>query len=57
MTISRRRVVAGLGAAALTPIVAGEAFGQSQSSADRAFAALAARYIDQSMRLGPIGAT
>lgn len=41
----------------LAPIVAGEALGQNQSAADRAFATLAHRYLDQAMRLSPVSAT
>jgi uncharacterized protein (DUF885 family) len=57
MNTSRRWVVAALGSTVLVPLVAGEAFGQSQSGADRAFAALARRWLDQSMRLSPVQAT
>jgi uncharacterized protein (DUF885 family) len=57
MTTSRRAVIALLGSAALLPVVAGDAFGEAQSGADRALAALAARWLDQSMRLSPVSAT
>ncbi|MBS0383822.1 MAG: DUF885 family protein, partial [Proteobacteria bacterium] len=57
MKTTRRLVVAGLGSTMLAPIVAGEALGQSQSAADRAFASLAHRWLDQSMRLSPVSAT
>jgi uncharacterized protein (DUF885 family) len=57
MIHSRRRVIAGLTAASLTPIVAGNAFGQSVGRADRAFAGLAKRWVDAMLRLGPVAAT
>ncbi len=57
MKTTRRLVVAGLGSTVLAPIVAGEALGQNQSAADRAFATLAHRYLDQAMRLSPVSAT
>src|SRR6185312_5260458 len=57
MKTTRRLVVAGLGSTMLVPIVAGEALGQSQSAADRAFATLAHRWLDETMRQGPVTAT
>jgi uncharacterized protein (DUF885 family) len=57
MTTSRRNVIALLSSAALLPVVAGDAFGAPQSGADRALAALAARWLDQAMRLSPVTAT
>ena len=57
MHATRRRVVTALGSTVLIPIVAGDAFGQTQSGADRAFSALARRWLDQSMRLSPVSAT
>jgi uncharacterized protein (DUF885 family) len=57
MKTSRRRVVAALGATMLVPLIAGPAAAQTQSSADRAFARLSARWLDQSMRLAPSSAT
>ncbi|MBI3440000.1 MAG: DUF885 family protein, partial [Proteobacteria bacterium] len=57
MKTTRRLVVAGLGSTMLMPIVAGEALGQSQSAADRAFATLAHRWLDESMRQSPVSAT
>jgi uncharacterized protein (DUF885 family) len=57
MTPSRRRVVAALGSTMLVPLLAGPAFAQQRSSADRAFERLSARWLDQSMRLAPSQAT
>ncbi len=57
MKTTRRLVVAGLGSTMLAPIVAGEALGQNQSAADRAFATLAHRWLDETMRQGPVTAT
>ena len=57
MKTTRRRVVAALGSTMLVPIVAGHALGQSQSRADRAFAALAHLWFDETMRQGPVNAT
>jgi uncharacterized protein (DUF885 family) len=57
MSTTRRRVVTALGSTMLMPIVAGDAFGETQSGADRAFSSLAQRWLDQSMRLSPVGAT
>jgi uncharacterized protein (DUF885 family) len=57
MHTTRRRVVTALGSTVLIPIVAGDAFGQTQSAADRAFSSLAQRWLDQSMRLSPVSAT
>jgi uncharacterized protein (DUF885 family) len=57
MLTTRRLVVTALGSAVIMPIVAGEALAVAQSGADRVFAALAARWLDRSMRLGPVGAT
>jgi len=57
MKTSRRRVVAALGSSMLVPLMGGDAFAQSSSRADRAFAALSRRWIDRSMRYSPISAT
>src|SRR5262249_29161481 len=57
MKTTRRLVVAGLGSSMLVPIVAGEALGQTQSRADRGFATLAHRWLDETMRQGPVNAT
>jgi uncharacterized protein (DUF885 family) len=57
MTPSRRRVLLALGSSALVPKFAASAAAQDQSRADRAFAALSARWLDRSMRLSPISAT
>lgn len=56
MNTSRRRVVAALGTTMLVPFIAGDALAQS-SRADRAFEALARRWLDQSMRMSPVSAT
>lgn len=57
MQMSRRGVVAALGSTMLMPIVAGQALGAAQSSADKDFAALAKKWLDQSMKLSPVSAT
>jgi uncharacterized protein (DUF885 family) len=57
MLQSRRHLLAGLGAAGLVPIVAGDAQGQPVGRADRAFSALAKRWVDAMLRLGPVSAT
>jgi uncharacterized protein (DUF885 family) len=57
MTPSRRRVLSALGSTALVSSFVGPAFAQNESRADRAFAALAARWLDRSLRLSPISAT
>ncbi|MFT3727388.1 MAG: DUF885 domain-containing protein [Terricaulis sp.] len=57
MHTTRRRVVTALGSTVLIPIAAGDAFGATQSAADRAFSSLAQHWLDQSMRLSPVGAT
>src|SRR5262249_52354012 len=57
MKTTRRLVVAGLGSTMLVPIVAGEALGGAQGAADRAFATLAHRWLDETMRQGPVTAT
>jgi uncharacterized protein (DUF885 family) len=57
MKTSRRRVVAALGSTMLVPLLGAPAFAQEQSSADRAFERLGARWLDRSMRLSPISAT
>jgi uncharacterized protein (DUF885 family) len=57
MLQSRRRVIAGLGAAGFVPIAAGDAHAQTTSRPDRAFAALAKRWVDAMLRLGPVAAT
>jgi uncharacterized protein (DUF885 family) len=57
MKTSRRRVVAALGSSMLAPLLGAPAFAQSASRADRAFNALSRRWLDQTLRTGPIGAT
>jgi uncharacterized protein (DUF885 family) len=57
MNTTRRRVVAALGSTMLVPLIAGPAFAQQRSAADRAFERLSARWLDQSMRLAPSNAT
>lgn len=57
MKTSRRRVVLALGSAMLAPLMAGEAFAQNSSRADRAFEALGRRWLDRSMRFSPVSAT
>ena len=57
MNMSRRGVVAALGSTMLIPLVAGQALGAAQSKADQDFAALAKRWLDESMRLSPVSAT
>ncbi len=58
MKISRRSAIAALGSTMLMPLVAGEVLGKAQSGgADHAFADLARNWVDQSMRLSPVGAT
>jgi len=57
MKLSRRTLAAGLGAVIAAPIVAGDAFGAPRSRADRAFSALAAKWLDGIMRLSPSAAT
>lgn len=57
MLMSRRHAMAALGSTMLMPIVAGAAFGAVQSGADKAFAKLAATWLDQSMKFSPVSAT
>jgi uncharacterized protein (DUF885 family) len=57
MRESRRHIIAGLVATSLTPIVAGNALGQSVGRADRAFGALSKHWVDAMLRLGPVAAT
>ena len=57
MLMSRRHAMAALGSTMLMPIVAGAAFGATQSAADKAFAKLAAKWLDQSMKFSPVSAT
>lgn len=57
MNITRRQGLAGFGCTMLLPIVAGDALGASASAADKAFSRIAARWLDQSMRLIPVSAT
>ena len=57
MPFSRRRVLAALGSTALMPLVAGEAFGSSQSASDRTFVKLARGTVDQWMKFSPVWAT
>jgi uncharacterized protein (DUF885 family) len=57
MKMSRRGVVAALGSTMLVPLVAGQALGAAQSKADQQFAALAKRWLDESMKLSPVSAT
>jgi uncharacterized protein (DUF885 family) len=57
MLMSRRHAMAALGSTMLMPIVAGAAFGAAQSAADKAFAKLAAIWLDQSMKFSPVSAT
>jgi uncharacterized protein (DUF885 family) len=61
MAYSRRTLlgslVGGLSAGLALPVVAGNAAGGALSAADQAFSKLASRWLDQSMRLNPVGAT
>jgi Bacterial protein of unknown function (DUF885) len=57
MLQSRRHVIAGLSAAAFVPIVAGDVRAESTSRQDRAFSALAKRWVDGMLRMGPVNAT
>ncbi|MEQ1619418.1 MAG: DUF885 family protein, partial [Terricaulis sp.] len=57
MKSTRRGVLAALGSVALAPSLAGEAYAQTNSRADRVFATLSRRWLDRSMRLSPISAT
>lgn len=57
MLMSRRHAMAALGSTMLMPVVAGAAFGAAQSAADKAFAKLAASWLDKSMALSPVSAT
>lgn len=57
MHTNRRRVVVALGSTMLMPLVAGDAFGQQQTGADRAFSRIGARWLDRSARLSPVSAT
>ncbi len=55
METSRRWVIAAFGATALVPFAPAHA--QDPTRADRAFEALAARWLDRSMRISPVSAT
>ncbi|HRE43655.1 MAG TPA: DUF885 domain-containing protein [Terricaulis sp.] len=55
MKANRRWVIAAFGASALAPFA--PAFAQESTRADRAFEALAARWLDRSMRFSPVSAT
>jgi uncharacterized protein (DUF885 family) len=57
MELTRRHTIAALGSTMLMPIVAGAAAGATQSGADKAFAKLAALWLDRSMKLSPVSAT
>jgi uncharacterized protein (DUF885 family) len=57
MSQSRRLVIAGLSAAGLLPIVTGDAYAGSASRVDRAFGALANRWVAAMLALGPVNAT
>ena len=61
MAYSRRTLlgglVGGLGVGLALPVVAGNAAGGTLSAADQAFSQLASIWLDQSMRLNPVGAT
>jgi uncharacterized protein (DUF885 family) len=57
MLMSRRTAMAALGSTMLMPVVAGAAFGAVQSAADKAFAKLAANWLDKSMTFSPVSAT
>jgi len=57
MQMSRRSAIAALGSTMLMPLVAGQALGAAQSPADVAFADLAKKWLDESMRLSPVTAT
>jgi uncharacterized protein (DUF885 family) len=57
MSITRRHALAAMGSALALPVVAGAAFGATESATDKAFARIAARWLDQSMRLAPVSAT
>ena len=57
MNANRRRVVLALGSSLLVPALAGAAYAQNPSRADRAFERLAAQWLDRSMRLSPVSAT
>ncbi|MEZ6023527.1 MAG: DUF885 domain-containing protein [Hyphomonadaceae bacterium] len=57
MITSRRRVVAALGTVSLLPLMTAQAWAQTESGADRAFARLSQRYLDGVLRLSPINAT
>jgi uncharacterized protein (DUF885 family) len=57
MQMTRRRAIAALGSTMLMPIVAGSAFGASQSVTDRIFADVARRWLDSLLRFSPVSAT
>jgi uncharacterized protein (DUF885 family) len=57
MQQSRRFVIGGIGATGMLPIVAGNAYGQSISRADRLFAAISKGWVEAMLRLGPVSAT
>ena len=57
MHATRRWVVTAFGSTMLMPVVAGDASALNPSRADRALSQLAQHWLDQSMRLNPVGAT
>ena len=57
MQFSRRQAIAALGSTFLMPVVAGSAAGARPSSQDKAFEAIAKRWLDVSLRLSPVSAT
>ena len=54
MEVSRRRVLTALGSTMLVPVIVRDAWA---STADDAFAKVAHRWLDESMRLSPVSAT
>ncbi len=57
MQFSRRQAIAALGSTFLMPVVAGSAAGARPSPQDKAFEAIAKRWLDVSLRLSPVSAT
>lgn len=57
MQLSRRQAIAALGSTFLMPVVAGSAAGARPGPHDKAFEAIAKRWLDQSLRLSPVSAT
>lgn len=57
MNMSRRRVLTALGTTMLVPLVSGEVLGASQTPADKIFANLAHKWLDNAMKLSPVSAT